>query len=91
MNKCPKVGDKVSYPGGLVVGPCTGTVTAIYVSHYSDYLEDEDCDEEIYRKRRGPMPEREWHVAVKVDRVPEKWCYTGSDTFAPEVKTMKRG
>lgn len=37
MNRCPKIGDRVSYPGCFDeegrpyhVGPCTGTVTAIY-------------------------------------------------------------
>jgi hypothetical protein len=86
MDKCPKIGDRVSYLGGLVVGPCTGTVTAIYKQYR--YPDDFDWDSDETPRAIGTMPEYLWHVGVQVDSKPEKWCYGDADGFAPEVKDI---
>lgn len=39
-------------------------------------------------RRRELLPERQWHVSVKVDVIPETWCYTVTDRFAPQVSTL---
>jgi hypothetical protein len=99
MNKCPKIGDRVRYIGGLVVGPCTGTITAIYKKddYDPDLLDDamEFDDDETYfaalrRARRGIAAESEWQVGLKVDVKPAKWCYGKSESFAPEVKDLRK-
>ena len=41
-------------------------------------------------RRRELLPERQWHVSVKVDVIPETWCYTVTDRFAPQVSTLTR-
>jgi hypothetical protein len=85
MNRCPKIGDRVKYPGGLVVGQCVGVVTKIYVKHEWD--EDQsDRWNALYGK---PLPEREWHVAMRPDVIPVKWAYTGSVVFAPTVDDLE--
>lgn len=100
MKRCPKIGDRVRYPGGTVVGPCTGIVTAIYEQNaydsalYDDAMSIDDEQDYYHALRRaciGLAPESEWQVAVKVDIKPEKWCYGESDTFAPEVRELRRG
>ena len=98
MNKCPKIGDRVRYVGGLVVGPCTGVVTHIYknIAYDQDILDDAmDSDEDewfaaLRRAERGLRPESEWQVTLKVDQKPEKWCYGKDDRFAPEVKDLRK-
>ena len=81
MNKCPKVGDRVSFAGANHVGPCVGVVTAIY----PQYGWDEELD------REGDLlPEREWHVSMKPDVLPVPWCYVGHDKFAPRVSELRR-
>jgi hypothetical protein len=81
VNKCPKIGDRVAYRGSGSVGPCVGVVTAIYKTY--------EWDSE--RERDGPVrPESEWHVGMKPDTLPDVWCYTSSDRFAPCVATLKR-
>jgi hypothetical protein len=98
VNKCPKIGTRVRYIGGLVVGPCTGTVTAIYetIDYDQDILDDHTEDDDagwfaaLRRANRGLRPQSEWHVGLKVDAKPEKWCYGESDSFAPEVKDLRR-
>jgi len=85
MNKCPKVGDRVKYPGGLVVGPCVGIVTKIYVRHEWD--EDKsDRWNALYGKA---LHERDWHIAFKPDTIPEKWAYKGNDCFCPLVSEVE--
>lgn len=81
MKACPKVGDRVKFKGNIVVGPCTGVVERIFKQE-----EWEDDDDGIDIRPTGRMmPEKNWHVAVKVDAIPEKWCYDERGVFAPEV------
>ena len=87
MNRCPKIGDKVEYPGGPVVGPCTGIVTDIYKKYR--YPEDFDWDSDETPRPIGELPERDWHVSLRVDKKPSKWVYGDSDFFAPDVKSLK--
>jgi hypothetical protein len=90
MNQCPTLGARVRYPGGTVVGPCTGTVVAIYEEYRYAEVDDNASDEELRRARRELLPERQWQVSVKVDAIPQMWCYTGTDRFAPQVSTLTR-
>lgn len=79
MTKLPKIGDKVKYSGGLVVGPCEGVVTRIYPA----YRWDDDLERETW----DLLPESEWSVELQVISLPSKWCYSG-DRFAPEVSRL---
>lgn len=99
MRKCPRVGERVRFVGNLVVGPCTGVVEKIYQTvaydeAQLDAAQELDEDREYYaalrRAERGLKPESEWHVSLKVDVKPEKWCYGDYDKFAPEVKELAR-
>lgn len=84
MRKLPKIGQRVRYPGSEVVGPCEGVVHAIYPTR--DY--DEDADgEPIGLGRERPVTQ--WHVGVTVEKLPEKWCYTGTNRFAPCVAELE--
>lgn len=81
MRRCPKVGDRVRYPGSIVVGACEGTVVAIYPQFEPDAFEG--------RPTGKLLPEAQWHVGVRVDRVPVPWCYDDSDRFAPAVAVLR--
>lgn len=85
MIRAPKIGERVAYVGGLTVTACTGVVTAIYPTYYYDEDDNGDAIRET-----GTRPEREWHVAVKVDAIPDKWPYTGRDQFAPDVARLRK-
>lgn len=80
MNKCPKIGDRVKLKPDHRFGPLTGTVMAIYPTNNDVFDEEGD-----FVRRGPPRPEREWHVGLKVDAIPECWSYPGTDRFAPEV------
>ncbi len=81
MNKCPKIGSRVSYPGRPGLGACVGIVTAIYKT----YIWDDELE------REGPLrPEREWHVGMRPDVLPDPWGYVGVDTFAPQVAKLTK-
>jgi len=82
MRKCPAIGDRVRYIGGPVVGPCTGTVEAIYPTEEWDY----ECDRPTGRYK----PEHEWQVRMRVDALPTPWCYGSRTAFAPEVSKLRR-
>lgn len=82
MNKCPKIGDRVRYPGRVHVGPCVGTVTAIY----EDYIWDDINDRPTHKL----APEREWSVAIKCDTRPSPWAYGDDLVFAPCVGDLRR-
>lgn len=81
MRRCPKLGDRVRYLGGSVVGPCVGTVVAIYPAFEGDAFDG--------RPTGKTLPEAEWHVGVRVDAVPERWCYGDSERFAPAVASLR--
>jgi hypothetical protein len=81
MNRCPKIGDRVRYKGGLTTGPCEGVVRAIY--------ESEEWDKEADRPMGKLAPESEWAVGVEVDPLPAKWCYPKTNRFAPSVKDVE--
>jgi hypothetical protein len=55
-------------PGSSVCGPLTGTVEAIYPEY-----------EEPFGPFSPLAPESEWHVRVRVDKVPAPWPYGGPD------------
>lgn len=74
MKTAPPIGTRVLYPGGLDVGCCTGVVTKHYPSLNDDSL--------------MPLPESEWHIEMKPDKLPARWAYKGFDTFEPEVKKL---
>jgi hypothetical protein len=82
MNRCPKVGDRVRYPGKQHVGSCVGTVTAIYPEYGWDDVNDR-CTWQL-------EPEREWSVSMKPDALPMPWAYPGRDTFAPSVADLRK-
>lgn len=82
MRCCPKIGDRVKYDGRGANGPCSGTVTAIYPTYEYDEIND--------RPTNRARPEIEWHVGMKPDVLPEKWCYPGRDTFAPCVAMLTK-
>jgi hypothetical protein len=93
MNRCPKIGDRVRYKGGLVVGPCTGTVLRIY--ERDTWAEDIDWDapdvipgETIHPI--GLAPERDWQIAMKCDERPSPWCYGDDLVFAPQSRISCR-
>jgi len=85
MNKAPKVGQRVRFNGSSVVGPCVGVVDRIYVHHTFD----EDRSDEWNARNGKPLPESEWHVRMRPDTLPERWCYTGNDAFAPSVSDVE--
>lgn len=82
MNRVPKIGDRIELPESLTHGPCLGTVIKIYPAYRYDDINDRETTE--------LLPEREWHVCVKVDTVPARWPYTGTDLIAPEVSALRR-
>ena len=84
MKRCPKVGSRVRYPGGPTIGPCVGVVVRIFVKH--DF--NEDRSDAWNAMNAKALPEDQWHVAMKPDVLPEKWCYTGNDKFAPMVADL---
>lgn len=91
MKRCPKIGDRVRYKGGLVVGPCTGVVTAIYEKDtWSDDVDWDDPDVEpgVNTFPTGIASEEHWSVAMKCDTRPSPWCYGDDLVFAPEVKRL---
>lgn len=85
MKTCPKVGSRVKFKGNLVVGPCAGVVEKIYPQE-----EWEDDDGIDVRPTGRMMPEKNWHVRMKVDAIPAKWCYDERGVFAPEVCELTR-
>lgn len=85
MMKCPKLGDRVLYKGGPMVGRCVGIVTAIYPSTEWDENKS-DAWNALYGK---PLPESLWRVAMKPDELPKKWSYPDNDKFAPKVADLK--
>ena len=79
MNSCPKIGTRVKYRGSNNVGACVGIVTGAYPTYYWP----------IEAHREGNLlPEREWHVSMKPDVLPEPWCYVGQTKFSPCVKDL---
>ena len=85
MKRAPNMGERVYYPGNSVIGPCSGTVVRVYPEHA---FRDDRSDE--WNALHGKLlPESRWHVAVKLDALPERWCYTGIDTFAPSVADIE--
>ncbi len=88
MNKCPKIGDRVRFPGNYATGPCTGTVTKIYKKHR--YADDFDWGGDEIPKPLGLLPEKDWSVSVKVDELPARWPYVGNDCFAPTVGALTK-
>jgi hypothetical protein len=80
MQRAPKVGERVRYSGGLVVGPCTGVVYKIYPA----YRWDDDLEVATW----DLLPESEWSVGVTVDQIPDKWPYGSDGRFAPEVSDL---
>jgi len=85
MKRCPKIGDRVRYPGGAVVGACKGVVVRIYPS----YTFDIDKSDRWNARHGKPLPESQWHVAMRPDALPAKWAYVGNDMFAPEVGKLE--
>jgi len=73
VKRAPAIGDRVSFPGNLAIGPCTGTVYTIFPAHGD---------------RGRLLPEEQWHVGVKVDAIPRKWPYLQREKFAPQVSTL---
>lgn len=68
-----------------MVGPCVGVVEKVYTTHVWD---DDKSDE--WNARHAPLkPEPEWKVRMKPDVLPSKWCYSGSDAFAPAVAEVE--
>ena len=86
MRTAPKIGQRVRFKGSCVVGPCAGTVEKIYVHHTFDESQTDEWNA-VHGK---PLPESQWHVRFKPDRLPELWCYQGSDVFAPQVADLER-
>jgi hypothetical protein len=80
MKKCPEIGTRVWVPPSLISGAYRGTVTAIYPTYEYDEIAQRETDK--------ILPEWEWHVAVKVDVIPDRWPYPGTDLIAPEVKSL---
>lgn len=87
MDRIPEIGTRVSYPGGLVVGPCTGTVRAIYPAHDPAPGYEWEDEEVVWIKARFD-PER-WKVSMEVDELPEKWCYGELKFFAPAIADIE--
>ena len=85
MRKAPKVGQRVKFNGSSVVGPCVGVVEKVYVHHTFN----EDMSDEWNARNGKPLPESEWHVRMRPDTLPERWCYTGNDVFAPSVSDVE--
>ena len=95
MNHCPKIGGRVRYPGCFDecgrpyhVGPCVGTVTAVYERDtWGDNVDWDDPDVEpgVNVFPTGRAPENQWHVAVKCDERPVPWPYGDDLVFAPSV------
>lgn len=79
MRRLPKIGDRVRYVGAIHVGPCVGTVVAIYPEF------EEGADGRLTGRY---LPESSWHVGVRVDAVPVPWCYEG-DRFAPALSMLR--
>lgn len=85
MKRAPKIGARVRYRGGPVVGPCVGVVERIYVQT----AWDEDRSDEWNARNAPRLPESQWRVRVKPDAIPAKWCYSGQDAFAPSVAELE--
>ena len=85
MKKAPKVGQRISFKGSSVVGPCSGVVEKVYV-HYTF---DEDMSDQWNARNGKPLPEAQWHVRMRPDDLPQQWCYTGQDVFAPQVSDVE--
>jgi len=85
MKRAPKVGQRVKFNGSVVVGPCVGVVEKVYVHHTFN----EDMSDEWNARNGKPLPESEWHVRMRPDTLPERWCYTGNDVFAPSVSDVE--
>ena len=81
MTQAPAIGTRVTVRANRIHGVLHGIVTKIYPT----YRYDEDLD----RPTNALLPESEWHVCVKVDRVPKRWPYTGTDLIAPNVSDLK--
>ncbi len=96
MNRAPKVGDRVRYVGGVVTGPCVGTVEAIYKKELwpDDFYDDPDAVAGVTHKPTGLAPEKDWHVRMRVDELPERWPYGGAsgtdNIFAPAVASLRK-
>lgn len=82
MNRVPRIGSKVRFGGNSVVGACIGVVLAHYPK---DAL---DADGEVMPGTLAPQ--REWHVSVQVDNLPERWAYPGTSVFAPCVGNLSK-
>ena len=85
MQSCPKIGDRVKYKGGLAVGPCIGIIEKVYPSE-----KWEDDGEYDIRPTGRYMLEKNWHVRMKVEKIPEKWCYGQDGVFSPEVCELQK-
>jgi hypothetical protein len=100
MKQCPKIGDRVRYPGCFDedghpyhVGPCVGTVTAIYPRDtWADDVDwdDDDTEPGVNTFPTGVAPESKWNVAVKCDERPNPWCYGDDLVFAPAVEDLQK-
>lgn len=82
MRKAPKIGTRVQVKRGHRYYPCVGTVMAIYPTY--------EYDDENDRPTNRLEPEREWHVGVKVDSIPQGWGYGERDRFAPPVSEIEQ-
>ena len=82
MTRCPKIGTRVQVEPGLTHSGFIGTATKLYPQYRYDDIGDRPTDE--------LLPESEWHVCVKVDRVPDRWPYPGTDLIAPPVSELRR-
>lgn len=80
MKNAPAIGDRVTRSARPNCGAFNGVVIAIYPT----YFYDEALDRETHQ-----LPERQWHVGVQVDVVPELWPYPGRDRIAPMVADLR--
>ena len=85
MKKAPKVGQRVRFKGNSAIGTCVGVVEKIYVGHTFN----EEMSDRWNALNGKPLPEEEWHVKMRPDVLPERWCYVGQDVFAPEVAELE--
>ena len=95
MKKAPKIGDRVCYPGVRNhVGPCTGTIEAIYTNDiWPDDVdwENDDVIPGVTVKPLGIDPdERNWHVRFRCDERPNPWPYGDDLLFAPSVGEIRK-
>ena len=79
METIPEIGSRVTYfvESRARKTSCTGVVVKHYPGH-SGY-DEEEC--ESYE-----VPDC---VAVKVDTLPEWWCYPDTDVFAPSIDEIE--